>query len=926
MKYIPVVDTKFIPPPVRENFVPRMGLYHQLDQVLEKRVRLILVTAPAGFGKTYFATTWSQRLEQKCAWLNLDHEDNDPILFWLSIVRSIQKCIPSFGQNIVMQIHSYRSEDLSSISGYRPGERLKELLILLINEINQINERVFLFLDDFHCITAVKIFADFSYFLEYLPDNMVVMILARYDPMLPLASLRARDLLAEIRMDELRFSKQEMREFVLRFTGIPLGEQDLSALDRLINGWAVGLQAAVLSLGKQETPSFYLNSNSGLQKHLLDYLTEEVLVNETEETRWFLLATSILDRFNPALCDYLMNEGEMETDSRKLMDGLEKRNLFLIPLDLEHQWYRYHDLFSELLQTLLHRMHPQSVRGLKIKASEWLEKNGLIQEALDQLLSIRAYEFAAKVVERQALPHILQGKIITVHSWLNSLPVEIVHGSQRLCLDLAWVYSLSGHSYLASQMLSYITEVFAGKMDASLQAEVVVFSAHMHYELVDPDESISQLQAIVEAPHLKTSCVYSMALFMLAILESGTGNLKWGEKYYHLGLNSLKGLAETTSPKLLMNRFQYEHSMLFRNLGDLRKARSYLEELLRQETISHLENFPSLLQIQTAMGKILMAQGLIAQAEEFLATGKQLDPNIQTVLSFNSYYNFIRLLIVKNEISNAGQLLEELTRRYRNIDDPIMSQFDELWALVYCARGDFNWVRRWIDQKGFFEEHSQFQPKKLIIHQFLYEFELLIAGKYLVMSKQFEFGERFLHNLRAFIEAHGNIEHRIDVLLLLALLYDQDGKADKAIGFFEEALQLASKSWFVFPFLEKGHLIVSLLENTLQENLFPDFVFTILAHLKEFYGTRRAEGQSGRISQMIPPETSKHEKIGQLTRREIEIINLMAQGLTDDQIAQTLSIAVGTVKTHNHKIYEKLNSPNRTHAVDQCRKLGILTD
>ena len=398
---VELLRTKLFIPGTRANLVPRPRLVERLNAGLEKK--LTLVAAPAGFGKTTLLSEWIPKSPRSVTWLSLDEGDNDPAQFWAYFIASLQGLNPDLGANAFALIHSPQAPPIKSI------------LTELINDLMALSDRFASVLDDYHFIDSKPIHEALSFLIDHLPANMNLVITAREDPPLPLARLRARNQLAEIRAQDLRFTQEEADAFLRGVMGLELSRQDVVALGDRTEGWAVGLQLAGLSMQRQADLKAFIAEFSGSHRHILDYLTDEVLQRQPENIRSFLLHTAILDRLSGPLCDALIanresraersNKSPLSTlNSLSILDYLEKSNLFVIPLDEERRWYRYHHLFADLLRSQLTRSQPELVSELHRRASQWFEGNGDIQAAVEHALQSTDLTQAAHLIEQHVLP------------------------------------------------------------------------------------------------------------------------------------------------------------------------------------------------------------------------------------------------------------------------------------------------------------------------------------------------------------------------------------------------------------------------------------------------------------------------------------------------------------------------------------------
>ncbi|MGE5249323.1 MAG: AAA family ATPase, partial [Bacteroidota bacterium] len=405
--------------PVRASLVPRQRLIQLLNEGLQMQRRLTLVSAPAGSGKTTLVAAWLRQVDLPAAWLSLDEADNDLPRFLAYLAAAFQQVDQQIGASL---LGALQSPELPAV---------EKALTSLLNEIALWMDPLILVLDDVHLLTEPAVLAVMDFLLRHQPPQLHLVLTTREDPPLPLARLRARDQLTEIRARDLRFTQAEADAFLRDVMGLALSEQDVVALEGRTEGWAVGLQLAGLSMQKQADLKSFIADFSGSHRHILDYLSGEVLQQQPEDIRAFLLRTAILDRLSGPLCDALTGRN----DSDRLLAHLEAANLFVIPLDEERRWYRYHLLFSDLLRSQLTRSQPALIPELHRRASSWYEEDGNIQAAIDHALQDTDLNRAARLIEQHVLPALYQGEVALAVGWFDRLPETLLQSAPMLCID-----------------------------------------------------------------------------------------------------------------------------------------------------------------------------------------------------------------------------------------------------------------------------------------------------------------------------------------------------------------------------------------------------------------------------------------------------------------------------------------------------------
>src|SRR6266704_2444692 len=405
----PILATKLYLPRLRPNVVSRPRLLERLNEGLH--LKLTLIAAPAGFGKTTLVSEWVALIERPTAWLSLDEGENDPARFLAYLVAALQTIAATIGEGVLGVLQSSQPPPTEAI------------LTALLNEITAIPDNFVLVLDDYHVIDAKPIDQALTYLVEHLPPQMHLVIATREDPQLPLARLRARSHLTELRAADLRFTASEASAFLTQVMGLSLSAADIARLSDRTEGWIAGLQLAALSMQGHQDVAGFIRAFAGDHRYIVDYLVEEVLERQPEALRSFLLQTSILDRLHGSLCDAVT--GQQEGNARLL--ALERGNFFVVPLDDRRYWYRYHHLFAEVLSAQLLAEQPDQVATLHRRASAWYEQHGSAADAIRHALAAEDFARAADLVEL-AIPAMARSRQeATVLGWLKALPDELFH-------------------------------------------------------------------------------------------------------------------------------------------------------------------------------------------------------------------------------------------------------------------------------------------------------------------------------------------------------------------------------------------------------------------------------------------------------------------------------------------------------------------
>ncbi len=455
-----LLSTKLYVPPARENAVARPHLTEKLMTGLRQPGCFVLLSSPAGFGKTTLLSEFISQLQQPVAWVSLDEGDNDPVRFWSYLIAACQTVQAGVGASA------------QAILQLPQPPQAEPILTLLINDIASLDHELVLMLDDYHAIQNETIHSSLNFMLEHLPGNLHVVVSTRIDPPLPLARYRTRNRLVEIRARDLRLTNEEAASFLNRMMGLNLTTENVAALEKRTEGWVAGLQLAALSMKGRSDVAGFIKAFTGSHIYIAEYLVEEVLQRQPDEVQRFLLQTSILDRINPALCEAVTGC----ESGQSMLTALQRANLFILPMDDEGWWYRYHQLFADLLRARLRQSwSPEVIAGLRLRAAGWYARSGMVQEAIEQALAAADYSYALQLIEKIALPMIFNAYFKTVEDWLRTIPPEYLSESPRVNLAIAWMHLLRRNLTQAAPHLERLQRIFStlkkSEIDPSLEGE-----------------------------------------------------------------------------------------------------------------------------------------------------------------------------------------------------------------------------------------------------------------------------------------------------------------------------------------------------------------------------------------------------------------------------------------------------------------------
>jgi LuxR family maltose regulon positive regulatory protein len=931
----PLLATKLYIPPPRAKVVSRPRLLERLNEGLQQTPSVALISAPAGFGKTTLLSSWiddvqtepagqkkvvnpksktlapgahplapdarpglprvrvpgSAGVANRVAWLSLDEGDNDPARFLTYIIAALQTVSANTGEGILGVLQSPQPPPLESI------------LTILLNDITTISDDFILVLDDYHLIETKAVDQALTFLLEHLPPHMHLVIATREDPQLPLARLRARGQLTELRAADLRFTLSEAAEFLNQFMGLNLSADDIAALDRRTEGWIAGLQLAALSMQGQEDNASFIHSFTGSHRFVMDYLLEEVLQQQPERIQTFLLRTSILDRLCGPLCDALLLDASQSASGQETIEYLERANLFLIPLDNQRQWYRYHHLFADLLRQRLHQSIASSteetkrrVNELHIRASQWFEDHGLYLEAFHHAAAANDIERVERLIGGERIPQHFRGAVTAILDWLESLPKTVLDARPWLQWRYASLLLVNGHTTGVEEKLQAAEAALA----ATLQG-------------AEPDQKTRNLIGQIAAAR-------SILALTRYQVEAMLAQSRRALEYLH--------------PNNLITRSSAYWTMGYAYLlqGERVKARQVLTEAI---SISQAAGdiFTTIL-ATIGLGFVQEGETQLHQAAETYrrVLGWAGDQPLQIINE--AHLGLARVLYEWNDLDAArqhGQQSLQLARQYERIIDRFII-CEVFLARLMLAEGDVAGAAALLAQTDQSARRQNFvhripEVAAAQVQTLLRQGNLTEAAQR-AQALQLPFPQAQVHlaqgdpsaalgvlePLRQQAEARDWKDERLKVMVLQAVALHAQGETDQALQVLGEALTLAEPGGFIRIFVDEGLPMAQLLSQAAARGMMPEYTGTLLAAFE-------AEKQKTKNKSDIPHAQALVEPLSQ---RELEVLQLIAQGLSNDEIGKRLFLALDTVKGHNRRIYDKLQVQRRTEAVARARELGLL--
>jgi len=913
-----LLSTKLHRPASPKKYVQRPGLIQKLNTGIEMGHRFFLISAPAGFGKTSCVSEWINTLDDwPVTWLSLDVSDDDPGRFFSYFIAALQNLDANLGQEV---------EGVLRSGQLPPGEIISTTLI---NDILASGEKIVLVLDDLHVIQDRFILEVLESLVTNLPPNLHLVMVTREDPPLPLALLRAKGQLTEIRARDLRFSTQDIERFLNGVMSLALSNTDIDILEEKTEGWVVGLQLTGLSLRDQADPSGFITSLSGSHRHILSYLTEEVLDRQPEEVQQFLLQTSILDRLNGDLC----NDVTGRSDSRALLEQLFNANLFLIPLDDEGQWYRYHHLFADLLRA----RQEENATGFHQRASRWYARAGMTNEAIRHALYAEDYALAVDLLENHAMEMIAQGYTKTVNEWVEAIPEEWRSQSTRTNFAFAWMHLLRGAYHLATPYLerlqaalgSSLPEVQRGEKDPSLTAEWLALQSLVLYKQGLGMESKAAAARAMEITPEQDSRVRSLACYALAsaygLLQDYPNSVEAYRKSIQHGRAGNNPMAEMMSTAGLAGMV-LEH-------GQLRQAFEITSRAVERVERSGMLH-PVSAVVYAALGDVYYQWHQLEEARSYLRRALHLSKlgGTSTVTIFCHVLLARQFLIEGDPEAAAGEIQTAVDLVPLEAPEYTRQEVIVQQVSINLATNRFAAAEITLQRHGFsFGEQFAF-PALSHGKSIPYSLGRLYNSGLRVLLHQAQTDQNPT-NLKSGIElAHQLISRAfegkqlliaLEAYLLRAQLYAVSGNPQASRADYVHALELAEPEGFISIFVDYGRPVAEALRNLVRRDqlgdLKPDYVKRILEAFLESHPSGD-EGPASVSSAAAGPMAL----IAPLTDRELDVLRLMTEGLKYKEIAGRLFISQNTVRFHVKAIYGKLSVNNRTQAIERARQLQIM--
>jgi len=870
----PLLRTKLCAPAPRGDVIHRPRLIAALQDGLQREGtftrKLTLISAPAGYGKTTLAGQWLSEVNLPAAWLTLESSENDSTRFLRYLVAALQNVSTPIGTSIQGMLQAPQ----------RPP--LDLMLTALINELSSFGGSLLLVLDDYHVIQSQPVHEILNFLVEHLPSNVHLVITSREDPPLPLHRLRARRQMLGIRQAELSFVPDEAGDFFQRIAGLDLTQEQASRLTRRTEGWITGLQLAALSMKSAPDMEVFIDSFTGSNRFILDYLFEEVFEVQSEELKYFLLQTAILER----LCADLVNAVTGGHAGQELLEQLEHANFFIVPLDQSRQWYRYHRLFVDLLRHRL-KLTAMDLKGLHERAGRWYAEHGYFEQAVEHALAGQLWALACEWIAEAGDRCLRQGEVFTVLGWCRQVPEPVWLQRADWALSYAWALILAGELHTAESLLGRIKKS-AGQVDSATRGEIAAAEAYISRSRGDQPRTIElSRQALALLPEDDRANRGTIAL-NLGLITWHLGQLDEAER-------ALLEAAQDT--RAVRNHYGNQTALLFmgRTLGSRGQLTPALDYL--HQALSIGEQVPTAVLVHTDLAAIAFERNRLQDAWSHLDQAEAIASSTHST-EFSTACAVQRALLHLGlgQVQAAADALHpalELAHE-QQFAATTHARITACQAQIAIAAGD-------LDQARTLMEAIPFPHDAQTFYRFI---DLDTARLHRAMGE--------IDQARSVLDfAHDQAEaggwcYALQAISVLEALVAED--LENAVARIEPALMRAEAEGYLRIFLNEGDALLAILKEAARRGLFPQVVGNILAAAETYTAAPPGAGL------LIDP----------LTEREIEVLRLLAAGLSNRQIAAQLVVSLGTAKAHIHHIFGKLGVSSRTQAASRAQELGLI--
>jgi LuxR family maltose regulon positive regulatory protein len=892
--------TKLHIPAAGNNIVHRSALHEKLNSGLKRK--LILVSAPAGFGKTTVVSDWIFENKIPAAWFSLDNGDNDPVFFLSYIISGIQSIQEEFGKAANKLLNSPNSPSVESIAS------------LLINEILDINKNFLLVLDDFHLIKSSEVLKLVTYLLEHIPRNIHLVILTRSDPSLSLSRLRSQHQIVELRLSDMSFSADEISVLFNKKLKLDLSADEVNSLERKTEGWIAGLQLAAISMQSGEDISEFVRDLEGDNRYIMDYLIEEVLKIQTDDIKDFLLQTSILEQMSAPLCNFLLNRD----DSQQVLETLEQNNMFVIPLDANRIWYRYHHLFAGLLKQRFLQFDQNKIEDFHNKASAWFEENALHEYALDHALKIRNFERSIQILSRIVERMWEDGHHSAILRYGNLLPDAVIRSNHEFALYYSWILITAGQVAESEKYLDYTQKVIdaaikgEGSAKEAILANKFLFGklattlAYMKLFTAPPETTIKYSEIAIDNLSETNPLWTGWAWYFIGNAELARGDVHKGLDAFNYALEHSKKtdniyLIATITSSIVSHRCA---------LGQYRYAFAQCTDTL---SLMNKRGYSGIAKVEWAFSGLFSMMAVIQciwnnfdEALENAKTAYQLCESARDIryriMALLAYSYTLHAVEDKEGAFDKIVELEDVLKRYKIA--PFLASTYIGWKIYLLVE------KHEVDKASDFAKEVGLGQHLKITFETLYSY--IHFARLLLQQNENTRAEELMSEIYVIAKKSNGIERLIDIKLVYVIMFLRRNEHEKALSEYIDALEMAADE----------NLIIHFLFDLDQMGVLLDDVYIRHAagrtRIHDSFLQKLRHAVDSKIKQ------SKRNQEPGLSAREIETLKLVADNLTNKEIAERAFVSINTVKTHLKNIFIKLDVNNRSGAVAKAKKMGLL--
>jgi LuxR family maltose regulon positive regulatory protein len=936
-----LLATKLFVPPARANLVVRPRLFERLQAGLQNK--LTLIAAPAGFGKTTLLSAWRATTAGsalRVGWVSLDSADNDPLRFWSYVITALDTLAPGVGTTALALLQAPQPPPIERILTSVLNAFSASYAVPSVHDIA-------LVLDDYHAITTPAIHDGLALLLDYLPPQLHLVILTRADPALPLPRLRARGTVTELHASDLRFTPDEAAAFLNQVMGLALTAADLAALDARTEGWIAGLQLAALAMRDHQDRSGFIRSFTGSNRYIVDYLAAEVFTRQSAHIQTFLLQTAILDRMCGPLCDSVLGLetggwrlGEDASQpasslqppashaySQLILDQLERANLFVVPLDDERQWYRYHHLFTDVLRhRLTSGVSAETVANLHRRASVWYARQGLVAEAVQHALTAADDARVADLIEQHGLRIIVGGQVQTVLGWLSVLPDTLVRARPLLCtihaLALLFTNQLAAAEARIQDAERSIQPDTPADQVQLIQGRAAAIRANIARYTGDLAGCVAFGQQVLRLLPETETIARTIAMLHMARAFRVSGDVRDDAERRAIAMiapfqaadNLLGTLAAITN----LARLQVLQGRLHAAAATYREMTQIAAEPDEPLLLEGPAYYVGMADLLREWNDLDAAEQHLAQAMEQLKGRLVVDAEDVA----HGYLALARLQHARGDHATAQRTLETYIdlARQRGFAAHLIARGAAAQAQLALAQGDVGAAVAWADASGLRAADDL---------SFSREAEYLIIARVWIAQAGSESAAsllpqaiELLDRLLADAAAKARLGSVLEILIVRALGQWAQGMRSDALATLERALTLAAPEGFIRRFVDEDPVMVAMLQASVARGIAPDYITRLLAAFPRTEDRRLPDESLVPARSVLRPQASA--LVEPLSARELEVLRLIASGMSNAEVAQALVIALSTVKTHINSIFGKLQVISRTQAIARARDLQLL--